>query len=183
MTANTTFAHCRRCNAKLKLDPIPDSKARMLRRAKVSKGYCLNCAVHDWLRNTYPPNILLAQSGPSVLLFPHIQEQFAGIMKSQLSDAKSDEIDWQKIVDNWDLPFPDKLKPSPMNPVRQKELDEISSGGRKAFSEYTEPIPNLLHNKKTITSFEELNELSPGLGDQLKQALTGEPKKKEKMLF
>lgn len=176
MMASTIYVHCRRCNAKLKLEPIPDSKAKMLRRAKIPKGYCLNCAVHDWLRNTYPPNILLAQSGPKVLLFPHIQEQFTAIMKQQLSDAKPDEIDWQKIVDNWDLPFPDKIKPTAMNPVNQKELDEISTGKRKAFFDYdydkvsqTKP----LRDKTTITSFEELNLLKPGLGDQLKKALEG----------
>lgn len=115
--------HCGRCGVRIRLDPKTISQAKMLKRSKVPKGLCLNCAVHDWLRNTYPVNLLLAKSGPLGLALPHIQEQFAGIMKSQLSDALPDEINWQAVIDNWDLPFPHKLKSSAMNPVNQAELD------------------------------------------------------------
>jgi len=115
--------NCERCGAQLKVDAEPGSKAKMLRRSKEPKGLCVNCAVHDWLRNTYPPNIILAQSGPRVLLFPHIQEQFAEIMRIRFADAKPDEIDWQRIVDNWDLPFKNKVKATAMNPASQDVLD------------------------------------------------------------
>jgi len=115
--------NCQRCGAPCKVDPLAGSKAKMLRRDKVPQGLCVNCAVHDFLRNTYPVNLLLAQSGPRGLALPHIQQQFAGIMKSRCSDALPDEIDWQRIIANWDLPFANKLKPSPMNPVNQAELD------------------------------------------------------------
>ncbi len=162
---------CKRCGWRCKRAGPPGKKAKMLRFAK--EGLCVNCAVHDWLRNTYPPNILIAQSGPKVLLFPHIQEQFAGIMRTGFADAKPDEIDWQKIVDNWDLPFPHKMKPGPMNPVSQKQLDEIAAGdwpglgssGGKTFDELKKDL--------CITSFEQLNELEPGLGDSLRKCLRG----------
>ena len=114
---------CSRCGARCKVDPKAGSQAKMLKRGKVPKGLCVNCAVHDFLRNTYPVNLLLAQSGPKSLAYPHIQEQFAGIMKSRCSDAVPDEIGWQAIIDNWDLPFPNKLKSSAVNPVDQAELD------------------------------------------------------------
>ncbi|KKN74456.1 hypothetical protein LCGC14_0390760 [marine sediment metagenome] len=112
---------CPRCGQRCRVDLLPGSKAKMLRRSK--KGLCANCAVHDWLRNTYPPNIILAQSGPKVLLFEHIQTQFAEIMKMGFADAKPDEIDWQKIVDNWELPFKNKVKATGMNPASQDVLD------------------------------------------------------------
>ena len=70
---------CERCGAKIKVDATPGSEAKMLRRSKVPKGFCINCAVHNWLRNTYPPNIQLAESGPEILLIPHIQTVFADI--------------------------------------------------------------------------------------------------------
>ena len=105
------------------------SKAKMLKRGKSPKGLCVNCAVHDFLRNTYPVNLLLAQSGPRGLALPHIQEMFAGIMRSRCSDALPDEIDWQAIIDNWDLPFATKLKSSPMNPVNQAELERAGREG------------------------------------------------------
>jgi hypothetical protein len=122
------------------------------------------------MRNTYPVNVLLAESGPKALRFPHIQEQFVGIMQTQCADARPDEINWDLIIENWDLPFPHKVKPRAMNPCSQLELDEIKSGKRRGLrgppNDYaicTAPGP--------IRSFEELNKLKPGLGDKLKNCL------------
>ena len=161
---------CERCGVQLKVDAVPGSEAKMLRRSKVPKGFCINCAVHDWLRNTYPPNMLLAQSGPNVLLYTHIQEQFAELMKTGFADANPDEIDWQRIVDNWDLPFPNKLKTSGMNPCSQQDLDEVAAGTRPGLGAITEDSP-LVKNQGVIRSFEELDELEPDLGDKLRKCL------------
>lgn len=119
------YALCERCNARCKVDPLPNSKSKMLKRGKGDKGnLCINCAVHDWLRNTYPVNMILAgMKNPQSLLLPHIHEQFAGILRAGFSDAKPEEIDWQQIVDNWDLPWPNKVKASAFNPMSQADLD------------------------------------------------------------
>jgi len=171
------IVNCERCGVRCRADLPGNPKAKMLRRS--NKGLCVNCAVHDWLRNTYPVNILLAQSGPKALAFPHIQEQFANIMKVGMADAMPDEINWDLIIENWDLPFPHKIKPSCTNPCSQLEFDEIASGKRPAF-----PEPRSLDPPKdqiaarlegmTITSFERLNELEPGFGDDLKKCLRSE---------
>jgi hypothetical protein len=95
----------------------------MLRRSAKPKGLCVNCAVHDWLRNTYPVNLLLAKSGPKGLAMAHIQGQFAEIMRAGLADAMPDEINWAAIIENWELPFPTKLKTTATNPVTQEYLD------------------------------------------------------------
>lgn len=163
---------CRRCGAQCRIAGPPGAKARMLRFAE-GPGLCANCAVHDWLRNTYPPNILLAQSGPKILLYQHIQEQFAEIMQIGFADAKPDEIDWQMIVDNWELPFAHKMKPSGMNPVSQKELDEIASGERPGLGSPVSRSICEIASDLTITSFEQLNKLSPGLGYDFKKCLRG----------
>lgn len=115
--------NCERCKAPCRIAGPRNPDAKMLRRGKEPKGLCVNCAVHDWLRNTYPPNILLAQSGPKVLLHPHIQKEFTGIMRVGMADAKPDEINWEAIVENWDLPFKNKVKGTRTNPASQKELD------------------------------------------------------------
>jgi len=75
--------------------------------------------------------MLLAESGPKGLAYPHIQEQFAALMKVGLADALPDEINWNLIIENWDLPFPSKIKPSSTNPCSQKELDEIEAYGMR----------------------------------------------------
>jgi len=93
-------------------------------------------------------------------------------MRVGLADAKPDEINWERIVENWDLPFPKKIKPSCTNPCTQEELDEIATGKRQGFGRMIPPKADKLGDKMTITSFEELNELEPGLGDELKQCLS-----------
>ena len=145
--------NCQRCGAKCKVDPIAGSKSTMLKRGREPKGLCVNCAAHDWLRNQYPVNLILAGSGPRVLAFKHIQEQFAGLLKSANSDAKPDEISWDTIIKNWELPFPTKLKRSHTNPCSQAELDREPEERKKREARLREPYktPEQIeeeHNKK-----------------------------------
>ncbi len=42
---------------------------------------------------------------PKGLLLPHIQAQFAKILKVSRADGAPEEIDWQHVVDHWHLPF------------------------------------------------------------------------------
>jgi len=128
---------CKRCGERCRIAGAPGEKAKMLRFAQ-GPGLCVNCGVHDWLRNTYPPNILLAESGPKVLLSPQIQQQFTEIMRIVFADAKPDEIDWAKIVKNWDLLFENKVKATAMNPASQDVLDmepEMQARGENLFRE------------------------------------------------
>lgn len=170
MAKKMELCQCERCGVRLQVGPAPGSEARMLRRSKVPKGFCVNCAAHNFLRNTYPPNIQLAESGPKILLYPMVQEKFADIMRVGLSDAAPDEIDWQRIVDNWELPFREKVKPSASNPCSQAELDEVAAGTRPGLGAITRDSP-LVKNRGVIKSFSELNELELGLGDSLRKCL------------
>lgn len=173
-----TIVHCGRCGCRCR-SSVGISDAKMLRRS--NKGLCVNCAVHDWLRNTYPCNMLLAQSGPKVLAHQHIRDQFAQIMRMGNADAKPEEINWNLINENWDLPFPTKVKPSAANPCSEMELDEIKDGKRPGIGEFemSKSAQKLIEFGGDIKSFEQLNELKPGLGDNLKSLL---PKSKEKIM-
>jgi hypothetical protein len=42
---------------------------------------------------------------PSKLLAPHVQQQFTRLMVAGNADAKPGELNWQRIVDNWELSF------------------------------------------------------------------------------
>jgi len=165
--------NCERCEASIQVDAKQSSEAKMLRRSKEPKGLCVNCAVHDWLRNTYPPNIQLAESGPEILLIPHIQKLFAEIMKAGFADAGPEEIEWQRIVDNWELPFPTKIKTSGMNPCSQQELDEVAAGTRPGLGSFVPAKPDPLRNNLVIRSFEEMNELKPGLATKASHKTAG----------
>jgi len=158
---------CPRCGARCQVGPLPGAQAKMLRRSPTI-GLCVNCATHDFLRNTYPANILLAEMGPWGLLLPHIQQAFAAIMRVNHADAQPDEIKWQQVVDNWDLPFPNKVRRSPMNPCDDEELNAIKRGDRRGLGQ---PSKNLEELTKPIRTFEELNELHPGLGNEFHNLL------------
>lgn len=174
-----TIVYCERCGARCKVDGSRNPDAKMLRRSKKPKGLCVNCAVHDWLRKTYPCNMILASSGPRVLAYQHIRDQFADIMRTAGADADPDEINWNLINENWDLPFADKVKPRADNPITQKEFDEIRDGKYKAIDTPSPAAKVLLDCNGVITSFEQLNQLEPGLGDQIKNLL---PNSKEKIM-
>ncbi len=172
-----TECQCQRCGIRCRVDSPSNPDAKMLRRSKVPKGLCVNCAVHDFLRNTYPCNMLLAESGPGSLVHPHVQEQFANIMRVGMADAMPDEINWNLIIENWDLPFPHKMKKSSTNPCSQRELFEIAEGTRPGLGarmEMPERRQSRAHDLTTITSFEQLNDLEPGLGDEFKRCLEAE---------
>jgi len=171
--AEVAIAHCRRCGARCRVGGAGNPGAKMLRRSNEPKGLCVNCATHDWLRNTYPVNMLLAENGPKILVHWHIREQFADIMRCGMADAKPDEINWNLMNENWDLPFPHKIKRSAANPCSQQDLDEIKSGKRRGLGQKI-PAKNkytICNPPKVVRSFRELNEVEAGLGDELKSLL------------
>ena len=167
---------CERCKARCRVAPDRNPQAKMLRKSAVPKGLCVNCAAHDWLRNTYPANMILAESqhGPRILMHVSVREQFAEIMQGQNADAKPDEINWNLMIENWELPWPHKVKGDPQNPydddyaahrreqrAAEAHMTDEDRARRKAIDE----LPLVL------TSFDQVNVLSPGLGDALKKAL------------
>lgn len=132
---------CKRCGRPCKVDPIANSKARLLKRPAQPEGLCINCAVHDTLRNLYPANLILARSGPQGLTLPHIQRQFFAICQMAGTDASFEEIDWQAIVANWGLPFPSKIKRTATNPVSEEELAMARLEGEQRWAGiYKEPL-------------------------------------------
>lgn len=130
-----TIVYCKRCDVACRIGGPANPDAKMLLFAKEGHGLCANCAVHDFLRNCYPINMMLARSGPAGLLLEHIQKRFYEVMKVAMADATPPEIDWQLIVDNWDLPFADKVKRTATNPVSQQELDDMTGVKEKTFEE------------------------------------------------
>ena len=113
---------CQRCGSVCRINPIVGSKATLLKRGENPKGLCINCAAHDVLRNLYPANLILARSGPKGLALRHVQKQFEAILKSAGTDAMPGEINWSIVIANWNLPFPNKIKRTSVNPMNEKDL-------------------------------------------------------------
>ncbi len=89
------------------------------RLAKVPKGVCANCVMTQFLYNTYPINMQIDEAGPELLLKPGIREAFLSSGLLAHSDLNIDEVDWERVVANWDLPV--KIQRSGMNPYRMGE--------------------------------------------------------------
>ena len=90
--------------------------ARYFRHAKQPTGYCANCVLTQFLYNTYPTNMIIDEAGPELLLKPGVGDALvqSGIMGA--SDMRIEEVNWQNIVEHWELPV--EIKLSPINPYR-----------------------------------------------------------------
>lgn len=103
-------AECERCGDVCRVAQSRKVDATMLRASEKPKGFCANCAVTEWLmvadKTHMIPDII-----PEHFLVPAVQEQFAKLMATAISDMDPREINWSKVVEHWSLPMPnlDKL--------------------------------------------------------------------------
>lgn len=111
-------ANCDRCGRPLQLTPSTNPMPQ-LRRASAPKGVCPDCAITQFLYNTYPPNMQIDEAGPELLLKPGIPQVFAQFLKAVGCDLTVEEINWQRVVDNWYLPV--EIAKDPRNPYRMGE--------------------------------------------------------------
>ena len=106
--AGITIVNCSRCGAICKVADSATEDARLLKHSTEPSGYCVECGVTDFFKNHSQLAMLMEMNpaGKQMLLDPRVQQQFAGLMQTGKADAKSEEINWQRVHDNWDLPFP-----------------------------------------------------------------------------
>lgn len=109
------LAECTRCKRLCALAGPPTPEARLLRFATADHvaefgGLCVDCATTGFLKAIEIVPATIERHGVAMLLNPHVQKQFITLMISGKADARPDEINWQNVVDNWDLPFPKKKR-------------------------------------------------------------------------
>ena len=94
---------CDRCRREGLQPGEGNPAARLLKRA--TAGCCADCSITAFLRTMPPLSELLEVQGPQVLLNPIVQQQVARILASGQADARPEEIDWARVVENWELPL------------------------------------------------------------------------------
>jgi hypothetical protein len=94
---------CMRCGVPCKVADKSNEEARLLQASTKPQGYCVNCGVAHFLQVESPMGQLIKD--PQMLLAPHVQAQFVRVMQAGDADARPEQIDWEKVVDNWSLPF------------------------------------------------------------------------------
>jgi hypothetical protein len=77
------------------------------------QGYCPECVVTEWLRDGPLQEVVemvIARDGLKPFLSEPIQRQFTALLETGNSDLKGLEVDWPRLVQIWELPFPKKTK-------------------------------------------------------------------------
>ena len=122
---------CDRCKRPLRVADRRREDSAPFRLAKEPKGECPDCVMTAFLYNTYPLNLQLDQTGPQLLLNPMIRDAFlmSGILDK--CDLTIDEINWQRVVDNWNLPV-EIAKKDPRNPYRMGDENRRKEAMREA---------------------------------------------------
>ncbi len=91
---------CKRCGKPCQ-GSEGNPEARLLKRAE--KGYCADCCLTVFLKDTEPLNMLFEAQGPEVLRLQHIREGIAKLLIVGKSDASMGDIDIEKVITNWSL--------------------------------------------------------------------------------
>ncbi len=112
MSEEIRFARCQRCNLSMRVrvrSGNPD--ALLMQHSETGEGLCASCAATLFLYSI--EHIKQSIDGKrELLLWDAMQQQFASLMQAGHADAKPEEINWQSVHDNWELPFPKSKKRS-----------------------------------------------------------------------
>ena len=97
--------NCPRCGKECRAEKSGNQNAHPLRKS--DNGLCLECAATKVIMSLpsagmFPPEALLA---------PHIRAQFEAVLRAGNADSDAHSVDWNRVVENWDLPFPRKFAP------------------------------------------------------------------------
>lgn len=97
---------CIRCNQPCRPGKNINPEARPFRLAQ--RGLCENCVVTQFLLSddVEPLRNGILRNGIEVLRTLAVQEQFAAILKVGDSELLAEQIDWNTVVEQWDIPFP-----------------------------------------------------------------------------
>lgn len=117
---------CDRCKRPLRVAERRREDSKPFRLAKVPKGVCPECVMTQFLYNTYPINMQIDEAGPELLLKPGIAEAFVSCGLLDGCDLKIEEVNWQRVVDNWKLPV--KITKDGRNPYRMGDSPRAGKG-------------------------------------------------------
>ena len=93
---------CGRCSKPCRGgEGTPD--ARLLKRAV--SGYCADCALTAFLKGTEPLGMLIEENGLESLRNPIFLAQITRLLIVGNSDARIEEIDIDRVIENWGLPY------------------------------------------------------------------------------
>ncbi len=108
-TSNIRFARYDRCKLSMRVRVQQgNAEALLMRHSGTGTGLCASCAATLFLHSIEHIKTML-DAKPEMLLWEPMQHQFAALMVTGNADAKPEEIDWQAVKNNWELPWNTKV--------------------------------------------------------------------------
>jgi hypothetical protein len=104
---------CKRCGRTCQVAERRDEESQPVRKSLVPDGCCLDCAITCFCKTGPLADVLPGgRSGAAgftvgdVLRMPHVQDQFAAVFRAGGGASMAGEVDWERVIANWDLPAP-----------------------------------------------------------------------------
>jgi hypothetical protein len=101
---------CTRCAMPCIVAADRSADARMAAHAD-GAGVCPNCLVACFLKSPpmdTPVRMAMERVGMDFLRSGHVQSQFGVVLRAGLADLDINQIDWDEVAANWDLPIDPK---------------------------------------------------------------------------
>ena len=117
----TATKNCERCAVRCRVVAQRTLDAEVFVKGTIKPGrLCTNCLVVDFFKNfDCGPSAAMGAEffenfDPEGLRLPHIQEIFGSIVKAAAehygAELTCEEIDWDEVIANWQLPFSSKRR-------------------------------------------------------------------------
>ena len=119
-------APCDRCGFPCQVEGPGNPDARLIRRSQSPDGLCVALATTSILQGIETLRDGINKNGVKILLRNDVQEMFASVMEAGNADVKPEEIDWRRVIAQWDLPFPKTRK---HGKVKRRESWLLTNGG------------------------------------------------------
>jgi hypothetical protein len=98
---------CLRCAMPCVVAETSNPEARILRAATTPHGVCPACHVTAFLQDPmYPFREFIERDNFAQLRDPRIQDEFTKLAIAGNADVPTAQIDWERVIQNWDLPHP-----------------------------------------------------------------------------
>lgn len=134
----TQYKSCERCAKRCRVEPSTDPHAQLFVKGDMKTGrFCAECLIVDFFKNfdlgpssafgkeyfdhSLPQPEWRKELGdsskrfdPACLREPHVQQHMLHIIETAKrvygAQLEFGEIDWDEVIANWHLPFPEKRK-------------------------------------------------------------------------
>ena len=99
---------CARCGVPCRPAVSEHPDARLMQHTTGPSGYCECCALTAFLLAMPFTPLGIARAGSVAALFAdaRVQAQLGAVFLAGQADARIEAINWQRVVDQWELPFP-----------------------------------------------------------------------------